>query len=134
MKQTKKVTKVAKEKLVTINEVTYTELVTKSVDNDFYKFWVNIKSIKADKIKFDRLTLLNYLLYYASNKNTVLVKINELAKKFKVTRQTLSKKLKELEEDNYIKVKTNVILINPTYFFKGTAKGRNKVTDLFENN
>lgn len=105
-----------------VERKTYTYEAINEVDTNFTKYFVNIDTLKS-KI-FDRLTLLNFIIQYVNANNYMIFYTNEVAKKFKVTRQTLRKKIQELEEENFITCKTNLLFLNPKIACKGTASKR----------
>jgi DNA-binding transcriptional regulator YhcF (GntR family) len=97
-------------------------------DFNFDKFWVSQILTAIDEFGNQKVKLLLFLIQNRERSNNVVIKtIRELEKLTGISKDTISKTLKILEQNGIIKRKTGVIFLSPNVVFKGTHLNRRRI-------
>ena len=118
-------------------------LSVEDCDANFQKIWLSHILLAIDEIGNSKMKVLNYLLKNRFPGNNTLNKtVREIVKETGTSIQTVTSTLKALEENNIIRRKTGVIILNPDVIFKGNHRHRMSIlieyshfaddTELFE--
>lgn len=104
---------------------------TVSKDSNFHKIWLaNI--LQVLNIGNQKMDVVQYLLDEMNGQNMVIQTQREIAKGSKTSLSTVHRTLTALEEANFIKKKTGVIIISPKAVFKGTYGRRMAILEIWE--
>lgn len=101
----------------------------RKVNKDFFMIF-NPYNKKTEIFEID---LLMYLMQRMSNKNTIMITDEKIAKDFKTTRQRVARVKQKLKKCDLIKYTGGTIMINPTYIYRGTAyKREERINEYWE--
>lgn len=92
----------------------------------FMMIW--IQNVRPKDIK---TKLLIWIVQNMSNKGTLNVKNEWLAKKLKCTERSIQNNKQDLRDEGWIKYQPGTIYINPTVIWKGSAKEREKAEIIY---
>lgn len=109
--------------------------VVKMEDRDFNftKIWIGHIISALDAVGNQKIKVVTFLLENMTNDNLLIFKQAEIAKKAKVSIQTVSSTMKLLMEANIIKKKSpGLYVFNPNCIFKGSHKKRMNVLLQYE--
>ena len=84
------------------------------------------------KIYFDTTQFLFWLLS-VSARNRVMMKAEDIAKKFDTTRPRIDRMKRRLKKQGFIKYIPNVIFINPNFYWRGSASMRENAAQEYLN-
>lgn len=105
--------------------VTLSEREERQGDFGFYKVWLTNLVFITDRCSATTLKNFIHLVNLANAENKVIGTINQLAKKINVSRQVLSRSIKELAELGAIaKINNGAFMINPDIIYRGYADKR----------
>ncbi|MFQ7035857.1 MAG: replication/maintenance protein RepL [Candidatus Borkfalkia sp.] len=74
-----------------------------------------------------------FWLLCVSARNKVMMKAEEIAKKFDTTRPRIDRMKRRLKEQGFIKYIPNVIFINPDFYWRGSASMRESAAEEYLN-
>ena len=135
----KKITAHTTEKIVIINQngkitdLGIADITAKPIRTNKGFFMIDRKLIEM-KTGDNAIDFLFWIMRKMSNQNTVFYGRDEnIAKDLGVCRQTIAALKKDFEERNLIRFRNGVIILNPSFIFRGNPTARENVQVLYTN-
>lgn len=101
----------------------------REVNTNFFMLYANTLN---ENCKIKELAFLFYCIKRMSNKNQIVFyKTENIAKKIGTCRQTIEGYIRHFKEENLIKYRPGIIMINPDFICRGTARTREKLAGLY---
>lgn len=114
--------------------VTLSEREERPGDFGFYKIWLNNLISITNHCSATTLKNFIYLIDLANAENKIIGTISQLAKKIKVSRQALSRSIKELIDlKAIVKINSGAFMISPDIIYRGYADKRTYAKYEFKN-
>lgn len=115
-------------------EVVEADQVIKKVDRTGFEITYLMYFMELfDKLGGQKYKVVKYILENRSKaENTLIITTEELAKKSKVSRQTVSDALKIMEDANLIKRRTGAIMVNAQLVHRGSVGKERYLMQKFE--
>ncbi len=111
-----------------IEELGEVELHTKSKNRNTGFFMVWLQEIRPKDLK---TKVLFFLIRNMSNRGSIRMTNDQLAKKFECCEKTIQTLKQNLKKEGYIKYEPKYIYINPNFVWKGSAKQRDEAESFF---
>lgn len=101
----------------------------RKVNKNFFMLF-DTYEIKTGIFEID---LLLYLMRRMSNKNTIIITDEKIAKDLKTTRQRVARTKQKLHKCDLLKYNAGRIMINPNYIYRGSAyKREERINEYWE--